>query len=825
MKKIISVITAALILACVLPFGAAAAVKDAFVTEDPATLVPIDAVELGGITPPAAGESPEYNVTLPAGASYSKDYSQDGTGDEYGQYYIKNAVQWLADGYCMPFDAKFEYGVNYGVCVFLKAASGRCFDESTTATINGTAADNAVVDPADNTFMYVYYSYPALVEPDVTEIISVILTGSVKSGTVLDSSTLAFSGEEIDSIQIDWYKGETALESGANAINGEYTAVITAYAKPYYELTTQTVFKALGGGGAPDYVSVDGTYAYYTAKVNVKCDHSYNTNGYYHDDETHKVFCSECGALIFEEAHVFDGGVRGDGEMVYTCTECGYSYGEPIPSGPAGEVRISIPAFGLDRSYGDIVRGTEVTFENGAPYLIAFTFTADDGSGEEKVTVVYDVASGNYSLAGGGAAGSALEKFIEPYVSYSLEIELRTDDIIEPADVNVVGSGITECLYTVEDYGRYLNAFVDCGTLTDKISHIEISGVSLPVMGEEPDTSAYCDVYGVNITEVRWNATGKFTCKQDYTLQIFVELSDNYDFAEELTVSIEGFPEASVSTAVTEDGRIIAGIDCVIPPADHTFGEWTVTKEAGEFEAGERERVCTVCGEKETEEIKAAHEHKYVTRFDSTGHWSECECGEKTKVSSHKMGSWKTVKEAEVGVEGSKERKCSKCGYTETEVIPALEPAHEHSYIMRYDEEGHWGECECGDKTGKFAHDFGEDRVCSACGYALPAEDISEEPSEPVSETEPVSEPEPASETEPEPASEPAPAASQDTGDGQSEAGGSPVITEPTNLDWLWITLGVIVCGACGVGAWYVLKKRKPASDTDPEDDPDGDVE
>lgn len=35
----------------------------------------------------------------------------------------------------------------------------------------------------------------------------------------------------------------------------------------------------------------------------------------------------------------------------------------------------------------------------------------------------------------------------------------------------------------------------------------------------------------------------------------------------------------------------------------HTFGEWTIVKEATETEEGLKERVCTVCGEKETEVI------------------------------------------------------------------------------------------------------------------------------------------------------------------------------------------------------------------------------
>ena len=43
------------------------------------------------------------------------------------------------------------------------------------------------------------------------------------------------------------------------------------------------------------------------------------------------------------------------------------------------------------------------------------------------------------------------------------------------------------------------------------------------------------------------------------------------------------------------------------------------------------------------------------------------------KATGHKFGDWKVIKEAKVGVEGSRERACVNCDYTEMEAIPALE--------------------------------------------------------------------------------------------------------------------------------------------------------
>jgi hypothetical protein len=40
----------------------------------------------------------------------------------------------------------------------------------------------------------------------------------------------------------------------------------------------------------------------------------------------------------------------------------------------------------------------------------------------------------------------------------------------------------------------------------------------------------------------------------------------------------------------------------------HSFGEWEVVKEATTTEVGEKKRVCSACGETETEEIPVVEE-------------------------------------------------------------------------------------------------------------------------------------------------------------------------------------------------------------------------
>ncbi|MBR3275014.1 MAG: InlB B-repeat-containing protein [Eubacterium sp.] len=77
------------------------------------------------------------------------------------------------------------------------------------------------------------------------------------------------------------------------------------------------------------------------------------------------------------------------------------------------------------------------------------------------------------------------------------------------------------------------------------------------------------------------------------------------------TCTAQGFPEhyeCKDCGAFFEDAGgtklIEDGYARLLPLAEHTWGEWTVTKEATASEDGEKERVCSVCGAKETEAIK-----------------------------------------------------------------------------------------------------------------------------------------------------------------------------------------------------------------------------
>ena len=75
--------------------------------------------------------------------------------------------------------------------------------------------------------------------------------------------------------------------------------------------------------------------------------------------------------------------------------------------------------------------------------------------------------------------------------------------------------------------------------------------------------------------------------------------------------------------------------------AEHSFGDWTVTKAATEEVEGSKERTCTVCGYKATEVIPKL-------------------------VHTHTFGEYVSNNDATTEADGTKTRECSVCGYKDT---------------------------------------------------------------------------------------------------------------------------------------------------------------
>ncbi|WP_440300738.1 leucine-rich repeat protein [Huintestinicola butyrica] len=110
----------------------------------------------------------------------------------------------------------------------------------------------------------------------------------------------------------------------------------------------------------------------------------------------------------------------------------------------------------------------------------------------------------------------------------------------------------------------------------------------------------------------------------------------------------------------------------------HTEDSGSVTVQPTETTEGIRVYSCTVCGYViRTETLPALnseHTHSYGTawKYDSTNHWHECSCGEKTDISQHISNGGVSTVPPTATTAGVRVYSCYICGYAfRTETIPA----------------------------------------------------------------------------------------------------------------------------------------------------------
>ena len=207
------------------------------------------------------------------------------------------------------------------------------------------------------------------------------------------------------------------------------------------------------------------------------------------------------------------------------------------------------------------------------------------------------------------------------------------------------------------------------------------------------------------------------------------------------------YQEEVVAPTCTEQGYTKFTCECgdtyndkTVEAAGHKYGDWTVTKEATEEEKGSKEKVCSVCKDKVTEEIPVKeHEHKYtenvVAPTCTENGYTEytCKCGDTYKyketpaahtievlaakevtceedgltegqkcsacgeifveqvtieAEGHRFGEWTVVKESTLVAEGVRERDCLVCKQKFTESLPLLENPNKTECEVVYDLNG-----------------------------------------------------------------------------------------------------------------------------------------
>ena len=242
---------------------------------------------------------------------------------------------------------------------------------------------------------------------------------------------------------------------------------------------------------------------------------------------------------------------------------------------------------------------------------------------------------------------------------------------------------------------------------------------------------------------------------------------------------------------------------------NHTFDDWTITKEPTTTETGSRERTCSICKYTQTETLPVhTHDvHDEAWKYDETQHWQECSCGEKLNVANHTYGDWKVTKEATETEAGSRERDCTVCEYVQVEIIPEIGHEHDiHDETWKYDKTQHWQECSCGEKLNVANHTYGDwkvtkeateteegsrERGCAVCAYvqteAIPAAGTGE----PTDSTDPTD--------------------SSDSQGQQDPSGDTGIPQTGDSSDMaLWIGLMLASCG--GVLGMLFYRRKKAAA-------------
>ena len=117
----------------------------------------------------------------------------------------------------------------------------------------------------------------------------------------------------------------------------------------------------------------------------------------------------------------------------------------------------------------------------------------------------------------------------------------------------------------------------------------------------------------------------------------------------------------------------------VVDAFGHRWNDGKVTTPPTEYTAGIKTYTCTVCGAQREETLPAlAHKHTWseVYSTDETHHWFICtkcgENGERKDYGEHIWNDGEITKQPTADETGERLFKCTVCGKTKTEVIPAL---------------------------------------------------------------------------------------------------------------------------------------------------------
>lgn len=258
-------------------------------------------------------------------------------------------------------------------------------------------------------------------------------------------------------------------------------------------------------------------------------------------------------------------------------------------------------------------------------------------------------------------------------------------------------------------------------------------GKTIPATGEHVNAAGkwesdganhwqVCDSCGTEFNKAAHEG-GEATCSAKAVCEVCSAEHGELDPDNHVNTEIRG------AVAATEEAEGYTGdkwcLDCdqmieegtVIAKLDHTHAMVkTEAKAATCEEDGNIEYyTCSKCGKKYNDEagtrelrdeetIIEAAGHSYSTEWksDADSHWHECTCGERSEEGSHTFGDWTVTKEATETADGSRERKCTVCGYVQSEKISAIGGATDNTESDNTDGSGDSDSPQTGDNTNAF---------------------------------------------------------------------------------------------------------------------------
>jgi len=263
--------------------------------------------------------------------------------------------------------------------------------------------------------------------------------------------------------------------------------------------------------------------------------------------------------------------------------------------------------------------------------------------------------------------------------------------------------------------------------ITDDISHWKICSVC----GNKVDMN----IHSPNNGEVTLEPTHRSTGTKTYTCTVCGHVTKR-EILEMIPHTAEGDWQSGANTHYK-----VCSCGEKLEESPHSPDNGTVTLEPTYDNEGKREYHCTVCGYLTGEAAIAPLGHNVENEWqrEVSGHWKNCECGERHEFGEHISDGGVFTHEPTYMEWGERVFSCTVCGYVMSiETIPPL--SHKPDSEWSFDENGHWKNgCGCGEihdfshhtsDTGTVtkyptATEEGEKEYrCTVCGYLMNTETI-----------------------------------------------------------------------------------------------------